>query len=567
MTDLLQVMRQQVNRIRQHLIAKLNHGMKWYIIVFAEFKKDALAADGTMIEQKREDYISSQTFTAYNQTDIDMDLPTAYKDLFTKFDEQERQGSGWYLSKIIQIEVHTATLSPLKASSYIELPKKVKRTKAVLNIKNKDNMCFIWSVLAHLHPIDKDANTVIKYQAFLHQLNGEGVDFPTPIHQIPDFEKKNNVSINVFVWEEKEMVPVQLSRHESETVINLLLISQDDNMHYCLIRHFSRLMNYRTKHTCKVFYCMNCLHGFCRQDLLDKHREVCNKHKAQRLSFPEDTTVKFKSIAKQQRVPFCIYADFECCTVKQEGDKYQHHEPNSFAYKVVNEYEQCDPVLYRGDNVFETFFDHMNKKRNRIVKRSEKTEPIVMTPDDEKYFDEATDCHICHELMGADRVRGHDHVSGKYRGAAHSECNLQFRLRKSQQDEKDSCYIPVFFHNLRGYDSHILMQSIGKYKDLNLKVIANTMEKYISFSMGNLKFIDSYQFMGASLQKLVTNLAVEGKDKFQNMTAHFQDSEQQDLLLRKGVYPYDYVDDASKFANITSSERRLLQSIARSRNQ
>ena len=140
---------------KQHLIAKLNHGMKWYIIVFAEFKKDVVAADGTITEQKREDYLSSQTFTAYNQTDIDMDLPTAYKDLFTKFDEQERQGSGWYLSKIIHIEVHTATLSPLAASSYIELPKKVKRTKAVINIKNEDNMCFIWSVLAHLHPIDK----------------------------------------------------------------------------------------------------------------------------------------------------------------------------------------------------------------------------------------------------------------------------------------------------------------------------------------------------------------------------------------------------------------------------
>ena len=132
-------------------------------------------------------------------------------------------------------------------------------------------------------------------------------------------------------------------------------------------------------------------------------------------------------------------------------------------------------------------------------------------------------------------------MSGKYRGAAHSECNLQFHLRKDQQNQKDSFYIPVLFHNLRGYDSHILMQSIGKYKDMNLKVIANTMEKYISFTMGNLKFIDSYQFMGASLQKLVTNLAVEGKDKFQNMMAHVQNSEQQDLLLRKGVYPYDYV--------------------------
>ena len=87
---------------------------------------------------------------------------------------------------------------------------------------------------------------------------------------------------------------------------------------------------------------------------------------------------------------------------------------------------------------------------------------------------------------------------------------------------------------------------------MNLKVIPNTMEKYIAFFLGNLKFIDSYQFMGASLQKLVTNLAAEGKDKFKNMMAHVQNSEQQDLILRKGVYPYDYVDEPSKF-----SERKL----------
>ena len=68
-------------------------------------------------------------------------------------------------------------------------------------------MCFIWSVLVHLHPMDcKSANRVIKYQPFFHQLNGEGMDFPIPVHQIPDFEKKNNVSINVFGWEEKEVV-------------------------------------------------------------------------------------------------------------------------------------------------------------------------------------------------------------------------------------------------------------------------------------------------------------------------------------------------------------------------
>ena len=110
-------MRQQENRIRQHLIAKLDNGMKWYIVVVAQFKKMITTDQGTLEERMQSSHISSQTFKAFNQLDIDTDLPTAYKNLFTKFDEQERQGSGWYLSKIIQIEVHTATLSPLAASS------------------------------------------------------------------------------------------------------------------------------------------------------------------------------------------------------------------------------------------------------------------------------------------------------------------------------------------------------------------------------------------------------------------------------------------------------------------
>ena len=197
------------------------------------------------------------------------------------------------------------------------------------------------------------SNKLHKYQPFLHQLNVEGITFPTPIDQIPKFEQMNNISINVFGLENDVVVPIQLSRHDSDTEINLLLISKDDKRHYCLIKNFSRLMNYRTKHNGKSFLCMNCLHDFMRRDLLDKHPEVYSKHKAQRLSFVEDKTIKFKSIAKQQRVPFCIYADFECCTEKQEGDKYQHHKVNSFAYKVISEYEQCDLVLYRGDDVVE----------------------------------------------------------------------------------------------------------------------------------------------------------------------------------------------------------------------
>ena len=166
-------------------------------------------------------------------------------------------------------------------------------------------MCFLWSILAHLYLMTGNSNLVYQYQPFQQELNVESITFATPIHQIRKFEQMNNININVFGLENDVVVPIQLSRHDSDTEINLLLISKDDKRHYYLIKNLSRLMNYRTKHNGKHFFCMNCLHDFRRQDLLDKHREVCNKQRA-RLSFPEDTTIKFKNIAKQQRVPFCI---------------------------------------------------------------------------------------------------------------------------------------------------------------------------------------------------------------------------------------------------------------------
>ena len=144
------------------------------------------------------------------------------------------------------------------------------------------------------------------------------------------------------------------------------------------------------------------------------------------------------------------------------------------------------------------------------------------------------------------RVRDHDHVSGEFRGAAHRDCNLQYRLlKKRNKDDEDSFVIPVVFHNLRGYDSHLIMEEIGKF-NRKTDVIPNTLEKYIGFTFGSLRFIDSLQFMGTSLEKLVSNLAQEGKQKFRNMSKFIPDAEQQDLLLRKGVYPYDHVDCAAK---------------------
>ncbi|KAL9988938.1 hypothetical protein ACROYT_G003434 [Oculina patagonica] len=149
------------------------------------------------------------------------------------------------------------------------------------------------------------------------------------------------------------------------------------------------------------------------------------------------------------------------------------------------------------------------------------------------------------------RVRDHCHITGKYRGSAHQECNLKLRI------EPDKIKIPVIFHNLKGYDSHFIMQEIGaivknhtyknkkgEIKEMNINAIPNNMEKYMAFMLGtHLTFIDSFQFMSSSLEKLVSNLPKESL----KYTSEIFESKQLNLMSRKGIYPYDYMDSFDKF--------------------
>ena len=111
-------------------------------------------------------------------------------------------------------------------------------------------------------------------------------------------------------------------------------------------------------------------------------------------------------------------------------------------------------------------------------------------------------------------MRDHCHFTGKYRGPAHNGCNLLYRKIKD---------IPVFFHNLGGYDGHIIFQNFCKVGSIKEpEVVAKSMEKFVTFSIGNLKFKDSLQFLNSSLDKLVNNLSKK-KNVFTNLKAYFED--------------------------------------------
>ena len=182
---------------------------------------------------------------------------------------------------------------------------------------------------------------------------------------------------------------------------------------------------------------------------------------------------------------------------------------------------------------------------------------MIFKSKDQKDFQSATHCHICEKKLFRDKetnkilkVRDHCHFTGEYRGAAHNECNLKC---------KKPLILPVIFHNLQGYDSHLFIKQLAKVSG-ELTCIPSTEEKYISFSKKimvdnyyskrmrkpfpknfEIRFIDSFKFLQDSLADLVKNLK---SSDFKNLNRVIKHNSS--LLTRKGVYPYDYVTSINK---------------------
>ena len=175
-----------------------------------------------------------------------------------------------------------------------------------------------------------------------------------------------------------------------------------------------------------------------------------------------------------------------------------------------------------------------------------------VSEDDKIAYENATHCHICGLVMAHNKVLDHCHLTGKYRGAAHEECNLNYNVPE---------FVPVIFHNLSGYDGHLFVRNIGESKG-KVNCIPINDEKYISFTKeivvdsyknkeGNtvdikrgIRFIDSFRFMAAGLRRLVDNLP---QSSLVNVTSWYERVMEEDgsdlqLLTRKGVFPYDWFD-------------------------
>ncbi|KYM97826.1 hypothetical protein ALC62_11480 [Cyphomyrmex costatus] len=505
--------------------------------------------------------------------------------ILSDLEEFQERDSGWALSRILNLIVNVNKFYPMHGGCRVNVPRRIISKRATINIETYDNACFAWAIVAALYPASTNVNRTSQYPHYSEVLQLEGIDFPVTLKQITKFERLNDVSVTVFVERERDekkritdsdtmIVPLRVTKVKRNKHVNLLYVQHDDNVvgHFVWIKNLSRLLNTQlNRSTCKKY--------ICESERLARHNVDCARLNQCTVILPDeyDKWLSFRNHNRTKRLPFVIYADLECILEKTGIDDerisrfvYQHHKVFSIGYylhcefdETMSKYRHC-----RGANCVEWFVNELYHLTHRVKSLFDRnTHMNQFTHEQWKQFTDATHCHICEKPFEEEhiRVRDHCHITGRYRGPAHSYCNLIYQ---------ESRFIPVFFHNLSGYDAHFIIKDIANRYDGKVYLLPVTKENYIAFTkyvkdtasgswrgtdIMQLRFVDSYKFLSSSLEKLVSYL---DKSKLKITQSIFSNLNTQefDFLTRKGVFPYEYVDNFDKLNETSLPPREAFYS-------
>ena len=306
-----------------------------------------------------------------------------------------------------------------------------------------------------------------------------------------------------------------------------------------VVKILSRLLRRITSNHNADFYCLNCFCSYSTKNKLEKHKKICENHDYCHVEMPtkDNNIIKYNHGEKPIKMPFTIYADFECLfekmstcqndSNKSSTTKINKHTPPGYLIFTNCSFDESKNKIsyYRGDDCMKKFYKDLREHSTKIINYEIK-KVISLTTEEKIHYNKQKVCYICKkefdnndttkssylERKKHQKVRDHCHYTGKYRGAAHNICNLRYKIPKE---------ISVVFHNGSTYDYHFIIKELDKEFVGNFECLGENTEKYITFSVPikkkidnkdleityKIKFIDSYRFMSSSLSKLVDNLS------------------------------------------------------------
>ena len=174
-------------------------------------------------------------------------------------EEFQDRDSGWALKTVLNILVNINKHIPLRAGCDVPLPRKIILKMAVVNIKSRDNACFLWSVVASLYPTATHGDRIASYPHYSEVLHTDDMTLPVTLNQLVKFERLNDVSVNVYTWSDGSCAPLRLTEDKREKHANLLLVQDpkdSQHYHFTCIRSMSRLVSKQLgNHGHQVFVC------------------------------------------------------------------------------------------------------------------------------------------------------------------------------------------------------------------------------------------------------------------------------------------------------------------------
>ena len=204
-------------------------------------KEEFIEGKITPIYHLRKAYFQTKTFINIEETNEYDIIDHMIEDILERIINFQDEGTGWYFKQVISLEIHIVDYKPMKGSSYIPLPNFIMRKKAILNMENKDDKCFICCLLRYLHPREKHPTRINDLREYENDLNFKGIEFPVKVKDIQKFENQNpNLpGIKVFsVNDNNKIYPLRLNQKDAKKSIDLFLFSEDENQHYSLIKNF-----------------------------------------------------------------------------------------------------------------------------------------------------------------------------------------------------------------------------------------------------------------------------------------------------------------------------------------
>ena len=516
------------------------------------------------------------------------------------------RGSNFIFSSVDLTYLEVTKINLKRVGTFVSTPEWIFNKKAIINPNNfDDEFCFAWSIIISIHynEIGRDHNRISKLKRFINNYDWSDINFPTDKRDWNRFEKQNfSVALNIFSAHEsvKKFDNIRISKFNRTRPhkVVLLMITDGEKRHFTSVRSETRLFRGVFSKHHNDYYCLNCTYSYRTENALKKQERLClnNKDCLVKLPFKNQRILKYEKDMRSVKAPHMIYLDYECLlknikdrTNINEEESYQIknnlHVPCGYGLLLVRSYDENFLTHYRGTDCMEKLL----KAVCAMIGKTKEAPHKALSKEQIHDYNLEEECFVCKKEFVEEKKKTVEYCyfTGDYVGVRHTYC-LSY-LNKSC---KRAVEIPIGLHNGSSYDCHFIIKELAKGVD-GLICIGENSEKYITFKAiintdlieFKLKFIDTFGFIPFSLDSMVNNLTELNQCKECgkecnnyvriNNTIKYScnkckkvsykpisdlikrcsnvysisngDLDKLLLLLRKGVYPYEYMNSWNRF--------------------